>query len=136
MRITWSLETSAHGLRTGARAGGSRGSFGHGVGGANFSLGIGGASFGRGGVGFSRSGGAIRSFSASHGSQSRSFSGNHFVGHHDGFAIPYGLVLSPGQCGARPSSGHRVITNAALHSAHVPFHFQGRFFGSPAGPVF
>ena len=27
--------------------------------------------------------------------------------------------------------GNRVITNAAFHSAHVPFRFQGRFFGSP-----
>jgi hypothetical protein len=27
--------------------------------------------------------------------------------------------------------GKRVITNAALHSAHVPFHFHGGFAGSP-----
>src|SRR5262249_35943496 len=27
--------------------------------------------------------------------------------------------------------GNRVITNAAFHSAHVPFRFHGSFFGSP-----
>ena len=27
--------------------------------------------------------------------------------------------------------GSRVITNSAFHSAHVPFRFRGRFFGSP-----
>ena len=125
------FEASAHGPGAGARAGASHGvSFGRGVGGANFSHGLGGASFSRNG--------AFRSFSSSHGShtnfRSRSFSGNHSVGHTTAtgsFSHTASFSHPANVTHAHQVFGHRVITNAAFHSAHVPFHFHGRFFGSP-----
>jgi hypothetical protein len=105
----------------------------------------GGASFGRGGPGFSHGIGrsaAVHSFSAPHvgrasiGSRSfsgnrttvgsRSFGGNRFAGRTAG-SFSHATNVTR----AHQVFGNRVITNAAFHSAHVPFHFQGRFFGSP-----
>jgi hypothetical protein len=114
----------------------------HGHGGASFGRGIGRASFGRGGPGFSHSIGrsaAVRSFSAPHIGRasigSRSFSGNHMAGP----TTARTASLSHAANNARTHQvarthkvlGNRVITNVAFHSAHVPFRFQGRFFGSP-----
>jgi hypothetical protein len=125
------IEASARGMGGGARGGGgSRG-----------------VSFGRGGTGFSHGIGrsaAVHSFSAPHvgrasiGSRSfsgnrttvgsRSFGGNRFAGRTattGSFSHAANVTL------AHQVFGNRVITNAAFHSAHVPFRFQGRFFGSP-----
>ena len=122
------IEASAHGMGAGARGGG--GGAGRGV---SFGRG-GGASFGRGAQGFSRGGSrsAVRSFSAPHGSRasigSRSFSGNRFAGR---TATTGSLSHAANVTRAHQVFGNRVITNAAFHSAHLPFRFQGRFFGSP-----
>ena len=120
------IDASARGPAGGGHFGGGvrgvspgRGaSFGHG----------GGISFGRGGI---RS--PVRSFSAPRvnraGIGSPSLSGNRFVGHP--MNTRGSVSHSANVTRAHHVLGNRVITNAALHSAHVPFHFQGRFAGSP-----
>ena len=110
-------------------------SFGHGAG----------PSFGRGvGAGLSRAGirspvhsvsapHVGRSFSAPHVGRtslgSHSLSGNHFSGHPMSAAGSISRVANVTH--AHHVFGNRVIANAALRSAHVPFHFHGRFPGSP-----
>ena len=112
------IEASARGMGGGARGGGSRG-----------------VSFGRGGTGFSHGIGrsaAVHSFSAPHVGRasigSRSFGGNRFAGR---TATTGSFSHAANVTRAHQVFGNRVITNAAFHSAHVPFRFQGRFFGSP-----
>jgi hypothetical protein len=124
---------SARGMGGGARGGGGRG--------VSFGRGGGGASFGRGGPGFSHGIGrsaAVHSFSAPHvgrasiGSRSfsgnrttvgsRSFSGNRFAGR---TATTGSFSHAANVTRAHQVFGNRVITNAAFHSAHVPFRFQG-----------
>jgi hypothetical protein len=121
------IEASARGMGRGAPGGGRGVSFGHGFGGANF---------GHGSPGFTHGIGraaAVRSFAAPHIGRasigSRPFSANHFAGR----TISRGWSLSHAANIARAHQvfGNRVITNAAFHSAHVPFRFRGRFFGSP-----
>ena len=116
------IEASARGLGGGVRGGGRGMSFGRGSGGANF---------GRGGPGFSHGqSAAVRSFNAPHIGRasmgSRSFSTNHFAGRPAG-SFSHAANIAR----AHRVFGNRVITNAAFHSAHVPFRFRGRFFGSP-----
>jgi hypothetical protein len=129
------IEASARGMGGGVRGGGRGVSFGHGVGGASFGHGFGAAGFGRASPGFGHGSGRsapIRSYSAPHiGPASigaRAFSGNHFAGR----------TITTGSFSHRANIarvhhlfGNRVITNAAFQSAHVPFRFRGRFFGSP-----
>ena len=129
------ISARAHGVGGGARAGGGRG--------VSFGRGASGASFGHGALGVSR-GGSRSSFHSSSGSRagrasigSQSFSGNRasigsrsFSG--NGRATTTGsLSRAANLTRAHQVLGNRVITNAAFHSAHVPFRFQGRFFGSP-----
>jgi LTXXQ motif family protein len=124
------IGASARGMGGGARGGGGRG-----------------VSFGRGGPGFSHGIGrsaAVHSFSAPHvgrasiGSRSfsgnrttvgsRSFGGNRFAGR---TTATGSFSHAANVTRAHQVFGNRVITNAAFRSAHVPFRFQGRFFGSP-----
>jgi LTXXQ motif family protein len=121
------IGASARGMGGGARGGGGRG--------VSFGRGVGGASFGRGGPGFSHGIGrsaAVHSFSAPHVGRanigSRSFGGNRFAGR---TATTGSFSHAANVTRAHQVFGNRVITNAAFHSAHVPFRFQGRFFGSP-----
>ena len=124
---TLDIEASARGMGGGARGGGGRG--------VNFGHGFGGASFGRGGPGFSHGIGrsaTVRSFSAPHVGRasigSGSFSGNRFAGRTGTTAS---LSHAANIARTHRVLGNRVITNAAFHSAHVPFRFHGSFFGSP-----
>ena len=75
---------------------------------------------------------AVHSFSAPHVGRasigSRSFGGNRFAGR---TATTGSFSHAANVTRAHQVFGNRVITNAAFHSAHVPFRFQGRFFGSP-----
>jgi hypothetical protein len=128
------IEASAH-----PTGGGVRGTGGRGVGGASFGRGIGGASFGSGGSGLRRgwNRSTVHSFSAPHGNRpgigSKWSSGNRFgrttstgsLSHTASFSHAANVTH------AHQLFGNRVITNAAFHSAHLPFRFQGRFFGSP-----
>ena len=120
------FEANARAMGAGGRGGGRGVSLGHGVGGA---------SFGRSGASFNHGIGrpaAVRSFSAPHFGRasigSRSFSGNRFAGR---TATTGSFSHAANVTRAHQVFGNRVITNAAFHSAHVPFRFQGRFFGSP-----
>jgi hypothetical protein len=118
------IEASARPMGGGARGTGRGVSFGHGFGGASFS---------RGSPGFRHSQSAVvRSFNVPHIGRasmgSRSFSANHFAGR----TITTGSFSHAANIArAHRVFGNRVITNAAFHSAHVPFRFRGRFFGSP-----
>jgi len=110
-------------------------SFGHGAG----------PSFGRGvGAGLSRAGirSPVHSVSAPHVGRSfsaprvgraslgsHSLSDNHFSGHP--MSAAGSISRAANVTHAHQVFGNRVITNAAFHSAQVPFRFQGRFFGSP-----
>jgi hypothetical protein len=122
------IPATAHGIRGSVHANvGRGGSFG----GASFGRGATVRSFGVphtsrgsfGGASFGRSA-AVRSFGVPHTSRSSivsgSFSGNRFA-----------VRSSANVTRAHQLFGSRVITNAAFHSAHVPFRFRGRFFGSP-----
>jgi hypothetical protein len=120
------IEASARGMGRGAPGGGRGVSFGHGFGGANL---------GHGSPGFTHGIGraaAVRSFAAPHIGRasigSRPFSANRFAGR----TITRGSLSHAANIArAHQVFGNRVITNAAFHSAHVPFRFRGRFFGSP-----
>jgi hypothetical protein len=110
-------------------------SFGHGPG----------PSFGRGvGGGLSRAGirSPVHSFGAPHIGRSFSapqvgraslgshaLSGNRFSGHP--MSASGSVSRAANVTHAHHVFGNRVIANAALRSAHVPFHFHGRFPGSP-----
>ena len=122
------IEANARGMGRGARGHGGA-SFGRGVGGASFGHGIGRASFGRGGPAFSHGIGrsaAVHSFSAPH--TGRASIGSQFGGNR--FAGPTSRRTAANIAHAHRVLGNRVITNAAFHSARVPFRFHGRFFGS------
>ncbi len=119
-------EASARGMGGGTPGGGRGASFGHGFGGTNF---------GHSSPGFSRSLGrsvGVRSLSTPH--LGRASIGSRSFGPH-GFA---GRTITSGSFSHVTSVtrvhkvfGNRVITNVAFASAHVPFYYQGRFFGSP-----
>ena len=120
---TLDIEASAHGMGRGVGSGGSRG-----------------ASFGRGGSALSRgwNRSTVHSFSAPHGnhtSMGSKWSGGNRISRTTASAGALSHATSFSHAAnvthAHQLFGNRVITNAAFHHAHVPFHFHGRFFGSP-----